>query len=151
MKNKTIQLVGKHIKENDDEFEDGYVEVQLNVQDILDEIDSDDVIKYAKDVFDLVHPDDCLDNFTESELVEALEDLNYDWYEQYTEDGCIAYLEDRGYIVSDEEGKVGDYDSIDNSLLEDITSVFDSLNVFERRELRDLVLNFSAGTAFSAK
>ena len=48
MKNKTINLVGKHITENIDDIQDGYVEVQFDVNTLLSDIDSDDIRSFAR-------------------------------------------------------------------------------------------------------
>jgi len=53
--------------------------------------------------------------------------------ERYSSYDLIEELESRSRRM---------YDLVDNGLLDEITSVFDSLNCFDREKLRDLVVNF---------
>lgn len=90
------------------------------------------------------HEDDfqsSLDDFSEDELVEALEDLNYNFSGRVDEDLCIEYLEDLGYYISYDKSISNDYDYVDNCLFEDIVNKFNSLDYFSRQKMRDLIIN----------
>jgi predicted transcriptional regulator len=143
MKAETIRVVGKQVFANQDELEEGYVEIELEAYDILREIDNEDVADYARWSLDMKHEDDfesSLEDFDDDELIKELESNGYNFSKQIGEDDCIEFLEESGYTVS--EYKEAKYDYIDMCLFDDIVSVFDSLDVFSRQKLRDLVVNF---------
>lgn len=125
---KEIRIVGELISENSDELEKGCVEVALSVNDILGAVDAEDIQDYVSWNLDMKHVDDfesSLDDFDEDELVEALENLNYDFYEKMDTDSCIEFIESQGYAVTADEDVVGNgLDCIDTQRLEDIQQKF---------------------------
>ena len=60
MGNKII-LVGKLVTEHADEIQEGYAQVEFDVENLLDEIDSCDIRSYARDSYDLIPKDDLED------------------------------------------------------------------------------------------
>lgn len=143
MKQKEIKLLGKQVFGNEDELEKDEVYVEFDVQELLDEIDNEDIENYARYSLDMMYEDDfesSLDDFNEEELVEALEDLNYNFSSRIDEDLCVEYLKNSGYFVTDKRSISNDYDYVDNCLFMDISSVFDSLSCTGRQELRDLII-----------
>jgi hypothetical protein len=127
MKNKTITLEGKQIFANQDELEEGYVEIIIEVKDILDEIDNEDIEDYARDYLDMNHEDDFesnLDDFDEDELADKLEDWGYNFSKQIGEDECIEFLEESGYTITADKDVDNSLDYIDASRLEEITNLF---------------------------
>jgi hypothetical protein len=78
---------------------------------------------YATDYLDMIDEDDCksdLGDFSDRKVLEECQKRGY-----------TDLIDNEPY-----------YDNVDESLLSDVKEVFDRLNVFERQELRDLVLNF---------
>lgn len=143
MKNKTINCVGKQVLENSDELEEGYVEIELEAYDILREIDSEDVADYARWSLDMKHEDEfesSLDDFDEDDLVKELESRGHNFSYQIGEDECIEFLEDSGYNITYNNQGI-QYDYVDNCLFEDIVNKFNSLSVFDRQKMRDLIIN----------
>ncbi len=135
MKQKTINWVGKQVLENSDELEEGYVEVILDVRDILDAINNEDIADFARWSLDMRHEDD----FDNNDLIEELESRGHNFSSQIGEDDCIDFLEDSGYTITYDKGI--QYDYVDNCLFEDIVNKFDSLDCFSRQKMRDLIIN----------
>ncbi len=75
---------------------------------------------YACREFGLVSAND------ENDLVDALDDLNFDWVGKIDENDIINSLEESGYIVTDSEG------------------VSDIVEEMQLEEMKDLFLSFSA-------
>lgn len=84
-----------------------------------------DVESYAVDEFELMSASD------ESDLVDALENLNYDFMDAVDADDMIEYLEDRGYCVSDD--KEDNLDIITQSDLDELVSNFLSADYVKRK------------------
>lgn len=142
MKNETINWVGKQVFANQDELEEGYVEIILDVRDILDEIDNEDIADFARWSLDMIPEDEfesSLDDFDNNDLIEELESRGHNFSYQIGEEDCIDFLEDSGYTITYDKGI--QYDYVDNCLFEDITNKFDSLDCFSRQKMRDLIIN----------
>ena len=67
------------------------------------------------------------------------------------EEGCVEMVVNIDDIldeIDDEDiedyakWNLNEYDYVDSCLFEDISSVFDSLSVFDRQKLRDIVVNY---------
>lgn len=144
MKEKTIKLFATQIPYTEEELEENTVYVEFDVEELLDEIENSDIYDYAVDNLNLVNENEVksIEDFDEDELVEALEDLNYNFSSRIDKDLCVEYLENLGYFVTDERDISNDYDYVDNCLFEDIVNKFDSLSVFDRQELRNLIVDF---------
>ncbi len=142
MKKPTIRVSGKQVFANQDELEKGYVEIELEAYDILREIDADDVADYARWSLDMKHEDDfksSLDDFSEDELVKALESNGYNFAQKVTEEDCIEVLEENGYIISTEKENVLDH--IDAPMFEEIQEKFLNANWAERQDMYNLIKN----------
>lgn len=142
MKKPTFRIVGKQIFENSDELEEGYVEIEVEAYDTLREIDSDDVADYARWRLDMRHEDDFesnIDDFTDEELVEALQDNYYNFAKLLDEDDLIDYLQDKGYIISEEKQNVLDH--IDTPMFEEISQKFLNSSWTQREEMYNLIKN----------
>ncbi len=142
-KNNTINWVGEQVFANQDELEDGHVEIVIEVKDILDEIDNEAIEDYARYYLDMKHEDDFesdLDDFSESDLVDKLEDWGYNFSRLIGEDECIEFLEESGYtIIADEDVDEG-LDYIDASRLEEITNLFVNGSWSERELMYKLLI-----------
>lgn len=144
MKTKTIRLVGKHVFENNDELEEGYVEIEVEVYDILREIDSEDVVDYARSSLDMKHEDDFesnLDDFEEDDLIKHLENNNYNFAQKVSEEECIEALEIGGYIITTKSDLDIDLDYVDSNMLEEIEDLFLYSSCAEREEIYNKVIN----------
>lgn len=145
MKAPTIRIVGKHITDNNFELEDGYVEIELEVKDLLDEIDGEDIGDYAENNLDMKHEDDfesSLDDFTDDDLVEKLQDWGYNFSKQIDEDECIEFLEDSGYIVITEQEAINDtLDYADAVMMREIQEKFLNGSWNERITLYNKIFN----------
>jgi hypothetical protein len=138
MKNPNIRIVGKHITENDDELEEGYVEIELPVKDLLDEIDNEDIEDYARWSLDMRHEDDFESNigdFDVDDLVKQLEYEGYNFSIKIGEYDCIEFLEESGYTVLDKNDANGNLDYIDSCRLEEIQEKFLNGSWSEREQL----------------
>lgn len=143
MKEKTIKLFATQIPYIGEELEENTVYVEFDVEELLDEIENSDIYDYAVDNLNLVNENEVksIEDFDEDELVEALEDLNYNFSIRIDKDLCVEYLENLGYFVTDERDISNGYDYVDNCLFEDIVNKFDSLDLFSRQKMRDLIIN----------
>lgn len=85
---------------------------------------------------------DLISTHSESDLVDALEDLDFDFTREVTDEEMINSLEDDGWVVTrqDEESLINNFDYVDNLLLKDIYDKFEASNTFERQALRDKIL-----------
>ena len=92
---KEIKVSGKQVFENEDELEEGYVEISISLDDLLSDIDSEKLTDWACDNLDLKH-----------------------------EDECVEFLEESGYIVTPIEKVDNSLDYIDSRRLEEIITLF---------------------------
>lgn len=139
--NKTIKLFATQIPYPKGELEENEVYVEFNVGELLDEIDNEDIADYSRWTLDMKHEDEfesSLDAFDKDDLVKELESRGHNFSYQIGEE-CIGFLEDSGYTITYDKGI--QYDYVDNCLFEDITNKFDSLSVFDRQKMRDLIIN----------
>ena len=112
-------------------------------ENLLELIPDREIEYYAEKELGMITSDEgkTLDDFSEREIVDYLKDEYFDFIDEVEEEEMINHLENKGYYVSDERAISNDYDYVDSCLFEDIVSVFDSLSVFDRQKLRDLVIN----------
>ena len=103
---------------------------------LLNLLSSYEIENYACEQFDLVSATD------EGDLVDALEELGYNWTYKMNIDSAIEYVEDEGYTVTNDDEIDRGFDYVDNHLFFDIEETFQNLNIFDRQRLRDYVLNF---------
>lgn len=137
----TIELIGKHITENVEEIADGYVAVEFVVDELLGNICSSDIRKYAKEHYDLIPVDDLEDASTD-DLVSELQDRDYNFIRGAEPEALIAKLEVIGYKVFDEYDKTYDeflklsgLDNIDFHKLNEILRKFMQGSLQERDEM----------------
>lgn len=143
MINSTINWVGKQISTNQDELEDGYVEIVVDVKDILDEIDNEEISEYARWKLDMIYEDSFesnLDDFEDYELVDELENRNYNFSKQIGEEDCIEFLEDSGYTITVNKDVDDSLDYIDSGRLEEITNLFINGSWGERELMYKLLI-----------
>lgn len=144
MKNPSIRIIGKHITENSDELEEGYVEIRLPVKDLLDEIDNEYIEDYARWSLDMRHEDDFesdIDDFDDDDLVRQLEYNGYNFSRKIDEDECIEFLEEQGYTVLDKNDTESSLDYIDSRRLEEIQEKFINGSWSEKEELYNKIFN----------
>lgn len=127
MRNNIINWSGKQILTNQDELEDGHVEIVVDVSDFLDEVDTDVLREYVEYHLDMRHEDDFesdLDDFQEEDIVEKLEYLGYNFSKNIGEEGCIEFLEDCGYTITDNRDIDDSIDFVHQGMLDEITKKF---------------------------
>lgn len=137
-----IKYVGKQVL--DVELEDGYAKILIEVDEFLDEVDTDILTKYAKYHLDLIHPDDCecesVDDASENDLVWELKNRNFDFLDEVDQDDMIEYLQRDGYTVDDVDGSMhSDLDYMDAAMLDEITQKFLESSVFDRENIYKLI------------
>lgn len=63
------------------------------INSLLGKLNDREIIEYCSEELGMVSSDD------EDDLVEALDDLNYNWIDKVDEDEMINYLEENGYAI----------------------------------------------------
>jgi hypothetical protein len=101
--------------------------VNNNIQSLLGTLNDKEVEDYALDEFDLIPKD------SEDDLIDALDDLNYNWIDQVDEDEMISALEDSGYTV-DSNNYIAE-NIVEESQFEEWTQLFIKLSVQERENI----------------
>ena len=103
------------------------IEYLLNdeTEDLLKLLNDREVINYVTENWNFIASDD------ESDLVDALGDLNYDFSEQLDLDEHIEIVEDHGYIVNELRVK-HQADIVTQSDLEEMTDLFLNLSPQKR-------------------
>ena len=112
------------------------IEYLLNdeTEDLLKLLNDREVINYVTETWDFIASDD------ESDLVDALRDLNYDFSEQLDLDEHIEIVEDNGYSVTELKVK-HQADIITQSDLEEMTDLFLNLSPQKRGEIINSLKN----------
>jgi hypothetical protein len=145
MKVNTIRIIGKHITENDDELEEGYVEIEAETYDILREINSEDVANYARWSLDMKHEDDFesdLDDFDNTDLWNHLNNsYSFDVYDELDDEDMVDYLERKGYTIDTPDFIDNGLDYVDASMLEEIENLFLNSSCAERVEIFNKIIN----------
>lgn len=143
----TIILVGKLVTEHADEVKEGFAQVEFEVDDLLDEIDSSDIRSYAKYNFDLVDSDD-LSDADQDDMVEELRDRGYNFLRGADDEAMINELEKSGYkciYEYDQEYydflQIADLDVQDMHMLKEITKKFMNASVFEKADIYQAINN----------
>lgn len=105
------------------------VEHLLNdeTEELLELLNDREVINYVTKNWNFIASDD------ESDLVDALDDLNFDWIEKCDFDKMVQYIEENGYSV--EEEVFGNMDIVTQSDLEEMTELFLNLSPQKRSEI----------------
>lgn len=141
---KDIKYVGKQVFDN--ELEEGDAEIIINIDEFLDNVDTEILTNYVEYHLDLIHPDNCncetIEEATESDLIWELKNRYFDFIDEVDEDEMVDYLQRNGYLVQGESsGITANLDLIDTRMLEEITSKFLNTTIFERGRIYKLVQN----------
>lgn len=143
-----IILVGKHITEHSEEIEEGYVQVEFDVESLLDEIPSTDIKMYARDNYDYISKND-LDELDQDDLVEELRDRGYNFLLGADPQALVDTLEKQGYKCLDEYDdeyyeylKTARLDIQDMNMLKEITKRYLDASIFEKAEMHKAIMNF---------
>ena len=141
---KDIKYVGKQVFDN--ELEEGDAEIIINIDEFLDNVDTEILTNYVEYHLDLIHPDNCncetIEEATESDLIWELKNRYFDFIDEVDEDEMVDYLQRNGYLVQGESsGITANLDLIDTRMLEEITSKFLNTTIFERKRIYKLVQN----------
>jgi hypothetical protein len=131
----TIRLIGEPKYNEDHVIEDGYVEVEYDVNYVLDVIGSEDITQYALDNLRLINPEDFeydIDHFTSEDMVRGLKSNGYNFSKQIDEEECIDSLEQSGYTVTYGETNESELDYIDDLRLSEIIKLYGDGSWVER-------------------
>lgn len=145
-KNTELEHIIKYVKDywqlsvNEDDTLESFLTVLLDRDEerlkqvsylLNDEIDSllgrlndREVAEYASNELDLIPKD------SEDDLIDALDDLSYNWIDQVDEDEMINYLEENGYAINDDS--YIPQNIMEESQFSDWTELFNRLSVQER-------------------
>lgn len=101
MEKKKIKLFAMQMPYLEEELEENEVYVEFEVRELLEQIEEQDIVDYAKNYCDLIHQEDVdLDDYDESDLVEALEGKGYTFIHNATNEDMIDSLENEGCYIS---------------------------------------------------
>lgn len=140
---KEIKYVGKQVFDN--KLEEGYAEIIIDIDNFLDEVDTDILKEYVEYHLDLIHPDDCecesVEDASDDDLVSELKSRSFDFLDEIDEDEMIEYLQRSGYVVDDVDMTLSsNLDYIDSSMLDEINNRFLNASVFERESMYKLLI-----------
>jgi hypothetical protein len=139
MKKSEIKIVGKQIFE--DELEIGDVQILADVDNILDDIDTDVLKKYVKYHLDMIDPDDCecetIDEASEWELVDELKSRGFNFEDELDDDELLDEMESRGLS---EYVTISGLDCVDTKMLKEITALFLNITLSERQIMYNLLI-----------
>jgi hypothetical protein len=139
MKKSEIKIVGKQIFE--DELEVGDVQILANVDNILDDIDTDVLRKYVEYHLDMIDPDDCecetVDEAEEWELVDELKSRDFNFVDELDDDELLDEMESRGLS---EYVTISGLDCVDAKMLEEITTLFLNSTLAQRQIMYNLLI-----------
>ena len=123
MKKSEIKIIGKQVFGT--ELEEGDVEILVDVDNILDDIDTDVLKKYVEYHLDMIDTDDCecetIDEASERELVDELKNRDFDFADELDDDDLLDEVAARGLS---EHITIQGLDYIDVKRLEEITNLF---------------------------
>lgn len=112
--------------------------VNDETEDLLELLSDYSIQRYACRELDLIYGND------ESDLVDALETLNYDFTNSVSDSDMISSLENGGWNVTWDKDEIStDFDIVDHTTYLEIQNKFESLNWEGRERLKQLVINFS--------
>ena len=113
------------------------VEHLLNdeIEELLELLNDREVINYVTENWDFISPED------ESDLVDALDNLNFDWSSKITDADMINSLEEDGWSVKyDYKYPKHQGDIVTQSDLEEMTELFLNLSQQKRNEMINKML-----------
>ena len=136
MEENKIKLFAKQIK-CDEKLAENEVFVEFDVEELLDQIEHKDIIAYAKMWHNLIsHEEIDLEDFGESELVQALQNIGFDFISEVDTEDMIDAIESDGYEVTLENVILDqDLDHIDQQMLDQIVNKFHNGSWDEREEM----------------
>lgn len=139
---KEIRYIGKQVFDN--ELEEGDAEIIINIDEFLDDVDTEILTDYVEYHLDLMHPDNCecesVEDATENDLVSELMSRDFEFIDEVDEDEMVDYLQRNGYLVDGESNEMTtNLDLLDTRMLEEITSKFLNATIFERIEIYKLI------------
>jgi hypothetical protein len=139
MKKSEIKIVGKQIFE--DELEIGDVQILANVDDVLDDIDTDVLRKYVEYHLDMIDPDDCecetVDEAEEWELVNELKSRGFNFEDELDDDELLDEMESRGLS---EYVTISGLDCVDTKMIKEITELFLNSTLSQREIMYNLLI-----------
>jgi hypothetical protein len=107
------------------------IEHLLNGEDfeLLQGLNDRVVIDYATEELDLISSE------WEDSLVDALEDLNFDFIDKVSDTQMIDYLENDGWTVTMDDYVIERRDIVTNMQIEEMNNLFLSLDLFSREKI----------------
>lgn len=139
MKKSEIKIVGKQIFEA--ELEVGDVQILVDVDNVLDDIDTDVLKKYVEYHLDMIDPDDCecetVDEASERELVDELKNRDFHFTDELDDSELLDEVEARGLS---EHITIQSLDYIDVKRLEEITNLFVNGSWHQRQIMYNLLI-----------
>lgn len=127
---KEIRWVGKQVFDDEENIEEGCVEMIINVSEFLDEVDTEILKGYVDYHLDLIHPDDCecetVEDASNYDLVYELKHRrDFSFLGEIEDDEMIDYLIESGYTVTDNDNYLQDsLDFVHQGMLDEIVKKF---------------------------
>jgi hypothetical protein len=146
MKAKTIKLFATQIPYTqipytDEELEENEVYVEFNVEELLDQIDTDVLRKYAKYHLDMIDPDDCecetVDEAREWELVDELKSRDFNFEDELDDDDLLDEVAARRL---GENIAIQGLDCVDTKMIKEITELFLNSTLSQREIMYNLLI-----------
>jgi hypothetical protein len=139
MKKSEIKIIGKQIFEAD--LEIGDVQILVDVDNILDDIDTGFLKEYVEYHLDMIDPDDCecetVDDASEWELVDELKSRDFNFADELDDDELLDEMESRGL---NEYVAISGLDCVDEGKLKDITNLFVNSSWHQREIMYNLLI-----------
>jgi hypothetical protein len=139
MKKSEIKIIGKQIFE--DELEIGDVQILVDVDNILDDIDTDVLRKYVEYHLDMIDPDDCecetVDEASEWELVDELKSRDFNFEDELDDDDLLDEVAARRL---GEHIAIQGLDYVDTEILKEITTLFLNSTLAQRQIMYNLLI-----------
>jgi hypothetical protein len=139
MKKSEIKIVGKQIFEAD--LEIGDVQILVDVDNILDDIDTDVLRKYVEYHLDMIDPDDCecetVDEASEWELVDELKSRGFNFEVELDDDDLLDEVAARRL---GEHIAIQGLDYVDTEILKEITTLFLNSTLSQRQIMYNLLI-----------
>jgi hypothetical protein len=146
MKSKTIKLFATQIPYTqipytDEELEENEVYVEFNVEELLDQIDTDVLKKYVEYHLDMIDPDDCecetVDEASEWELVDELKSRDFNFEDELDDDDLLDEVAARRL---GEHIAIQGLDYVDTEILKEITTLFLNSTLAQRQIMYNLLI-----------
>jgi hypothetical protein len=139
MKKSEIKIVGKQIFE--DELEIGDVQILVDVDNVLDDIDTDVLRKYVEYHLDMIDPNDCecetVDEASEWELVDELKSRDFNFEDELDDDDLLDEVAARRL---GENIAIQGLDCVDTKMIKEITELFLNSTLSQREIMYNLLI-----------